>query len=71
MIGEGHHPHIPRRSKARDRLRRERPQREEAFVFGGEGGHSGLLRPFRAGDSFFGGVTQGVALGCHGTPRWG
>ena len=52
MIGNSHHPHIPRRRKAGNRLRGERAQRGEAFVFGGEGGHSGLLRPFRAGDSF-------------------
>ena len=52
LIGRCHHPHIPRRRKAGNRLRGERAQRGEAFVFGGEGGHSGLLRPFRAGDSF-------------------
>ena len=38
-VGLMHHPHIPRRRKAGDRLRRERTQRGEALVFGGEGGH--------------------------------
>ena len=35
-VGLIHHPHIPRRRKAGHRLRRERAQRGEALVFGGE-----------------------------------